>query len=123
MILVGVDCFELKIGIVLVNGLNSGHDEGLYAVVDDFASVFCREHQVIIRSETYSGRQLASSLVINWKLISGTSRSRGGHASRGLTARELWDWIKDLIHTLNITQTAVCLAINWRWQENLHRFR
>lgn len=53
VILISVDGFELEIGIVLVDGLNSGHDKGLDAFVDNFASVFRRKYQVVV-TEKYT---------------------------------------------------------------------
>lgn len=51
VILVSVDRFELKVRIVLVDGLNSRHDEGLNAFVDDLTSVFGRKHQVVVTNK------------------------------------------------------------------------
>ena len=51
MILVSVDSSKLNARIVFVDGLNSGHDEGLDARVDNFASVFSRKHQVVVAEE------------------------------------------------------------------------
>ncbi len=55
VILVSVDSFELNLRIVLVDGLDSGNDEGLDAIVDDFASVFGRKYKVIVTEENTVG--------------------------------------------------------------------
>lgn len=48
MVFVCIDLFELDLRVVLVNGFDSGDDEGLEAVVYNLASVFGRKHEVIV---------------------------------------------------------------------------
>ena len=68
VIFVSVDCFELEVRMMLVNGLDSSQNEGLDTRDENLAPVFCRKHDVIVtekkHSETYDGRRLASSLMI-----------------------------------------------------------
>jgi len=48
VVFVCVDCFEYKLRIVFFDVLNSGHNEGLNALVYDHLSVFGRKHNVIV---------------------------------------------------------------------------
>jgi hypothetical protein len=48
MVFVCINLFELELGIVFVNGFDSGDDEGLEAVVYNLAPVFSRKHEVIV---------------------------------------------------------------------------
>lgn len=48
VIFVCIDLFELYLGIMLVNGFDSGDDEGLDAVVYNLASVFGWKYEMIV---------------------------------------------------------------------------
>lgn len=51
MVLVSVNLFEQDIRVVFFDGLDLEQEEGLDAIVDDFASVFGRKDQVVVTQE------------------------------------------------------------------------
>ena len=55
VIFVCIDLFELDLRVVLVNGFDSGNDEGLDAVVYNLAPVFGRKHEVIVTEKNRVG--------------------------------------------------------------------
>lgn len=48
MVFVCIDSYELYLRIMLVDGFDFRHDEGLNAVVDELASVFGWKHNVVV---------------------------------------------------------------------------
>jgi len=50
--------------IVLVDGFDSSDDEGLNTVVDNFASVLGRKHQMVVSSSHFSEHSPRTFLVL-----------------------------------------------------------
>ena len=48
VIFVSIHCFELNLRIMLVDSLNSSHDEGLNPCVDNLSSVFGRKDYMVV---------------------------------------------------------------------------
>ena len=93
VVLVGVDFLEQKIGVVVLDVLDSSQDEGLDAFVDNLASVFGRKHNVIVTDKD----TVRFTAIDGWHspmIRHGVScylgrQLQGGTSSHGLTAGEL----------------------------------
>ena len=81
-----------------MNLLDPRNDESLNPFIDDVASVFGREHNMVVAEEDRVGSMTIDSRhrlsILRRRRRKRQGKLRGSHAAHDLTVGELWAWNK-----------------------------